>query len=78
MSHAPRTVAVGGDCPYLIHIGPGLLGAGELLAGAIRGRHVLLVSDDTVAPLYLARVRAALLQARPDLAIGQYLIPAGE
>ena len=26
MSHAPRTVAVGGDCPYLIHIGPGLLG----------------------------------------------------
>ncbi len=78
MSHAPRTVAVGGDCPYLIHIGPGLLGAGDLLAGAVRGRHVLLVSDDTVAPLYLARVRAALHQARPDLAVGEYLIPAGE
>ncbi|MGX9720737.1 3-dehydroquinate synthase [Stenotrophomonas acidaminiphila] len=78
MSHAPRTVAVGGGSPYLIHIGPGLLGDGGLLAGALRGRHALLVSDDTVAPLYLAGVRAALQAARPELKIGQHVIPAGE
>jgi 3-dehydroquinate synthase len=78
MSNAPRTVAVGGVSPYLIHIAPGLLGDGGLLAGAVRGRHVLLVSDDTVAPLYLAGVRAALQDARPDLQIGQHVIPAGE
>ncbi|WP_433852127.1 3-dehydroquinate synthase [Stenotrophomonas nitritireducens] len=78
MSNAPRTVAVGGGSPYLIHIGPGLLGDGCLLAGALRGRHALLVSDDTVAPLYLAGVRAALQAARPELKIGQHVIPAGE
>ncbi len=78
MSTAPRTVAVGGGSPYLIHIGPGLLGDGGLLAGALRGRHALLVSDDTVAPLYLDGVRAALLAARPELKIGQHVIPAGE
>ncbi|KRG42517.1 3-dehydroquinate synthase [Stenotrophomonas pictorum JCM 9942] len=75
---APPTVDVGGERPYRIHIGPGLLARGELLADVIRGRHVLLVSDDTVAPLYLAQVQAALLAARPALKIGQHLIPAGE
>ncbi|WP_269791173.1 3-dehydroquinate synthase [Stenotrophomonas sp. Iso1] len=78
MTASPRTVAVGGELPYQIHIGPGLLAEAELLARAIRGRHVLLASDDTVAPLYLARVREALQAARPDLKIGQYIIPAGE
>ncbi len=78
MNASPRTVAVGGDHPYTIHIGPGLLELGELLAAPVRGRHVLLASDDTVAPLYLARVRAALQAARPELKIGEYIIPAGE
>ncbi len=78
MSAPPRTVAVGGGSPYLIHIGPGLLAEGGLLAGSIRGRHVLLLSDDTVAPLYLARVREALLAARPALVVGHHVIPAGE
>ncbi|WP_305806370.1 3-dehydroquinate synthase [Stenotrophomonas sp. YIM B06876] len=78
MSASPRVVAVGGVQPYDIHIGPGLLGDGELLARAISGRHVLLLSDDTVAPLYLAGVRAALLQAKPGLQVAEFLIPAGE
>ncbi|AMJ58604.1 MULTISPECIES: 3-dehydroquinate synthase [Stenotrophomonas] len=78
MTAPTRTVAVGGDHPYQIHIGPGLLAQPQILLGAIRGRHVLLVSDDTVAPLYLAHVRDALLSARPDLKIGQHVIPAGE
>ncbi len=78
MTVSPRIVAVGGERPYQIHIGPGLLAQGELLAAAVRGRHVLLVSDDTVAPLYLDGVRAALLAARPELQLGQHVIPAGE
>ena len=78
MTASPRTVAVGGELPYQIHIGPGLLSDASLLGAAIRGRHVLLASDDTVAPLYLARVRDALQTARPELKIGQYVIPAGE
>ncbi|MFG6107993.1 3-dehydroquinate synthase [Stenotrophomonas nematodicola] len=75
---SPRTVAVGGDTPYTIHIGPGLLGQGALLAQHVRGRHVLLLSDSSVAPLYLAGVKSALLAARPDLRIGELVLPAGE
>ncbi|WP_256775801.1 MULTISPECIES: 3-dehydroquinate synthase [unclassified Stenotrophomonas] len=78
MTPAPRTVAVGGDTPYTIHIGPNLLGQGALLAQHVRGRHVLLLSDSSVAPLYLAGVKSALLDARPDLLIGEMVLPAGE
>lgn len=78
MTASPRTVAVSGDTPYTIHIGPGLLGQGELLARHVRGRHVLLLSDSSVAPLYLAGVKSALLAVRPDLLIGELVLPAGE
>ncbi|UBB26003.1 3-dehydroquinate synthase [Pseudoxanthomonas japonensis] len=73
-----RTVAVGGDAPYTITIGPGLLADGAALARHVRGRHVLLVSDSTVAPLYAAAVREALHAARPELGIGTFILPAGE
>ena len=61
MNHA-RTVDVGGEIPYTIAIGPGLLGDGDALARHVRGRHVLLVSDSVVAPLYAGTVREAALQ----------------
>jgi 3-dehydroquinate synthase len=77
MSNA-RTVDVGGETPYTIAIGPGLLSDGTALAGHVRGRHVLLVSDSIVAPLYAGRVREALHAACPDLAIGTFILPAGE
>jgi len=77
MNHA-RTVDVGGETPYTIAIGPGLLGDGAALARHVRGRHVLLVSDSVVAPLYAGAVREALHAARPDLAIGTFILPAGE
>ncbi len=78
MSASPCTVDVGGERPYRIHIGPGLLHDGALLANTIRGRHVLLLSDSHVAPLYLAQVKQALQMARPGLKIGQFVLPAGE
>ncbi|MBK8183875.1 MAG: 3-dehydroquinate synthase [Candidatus Competibacteraceae bacterium] len=49
-----------GDRRYPIYIGPALLDQGDLLRGHIAGRQVLVVSNETVAPLYLERVRAAL------------------
>ena len=78
MSSSIRSVAVGGEHPYLISIGDGLLADGEALARHVRGRHVLLVSDSTVAPLYLDTVQEALQRARPDLLIGKFVLPAGE
>ena len=78
MNSPTRQVAVQGDTPYAIHIGPGLLDEGTLLTATLRGRHVLIVSDDQVAPLYLARVQAALRTARPDLILAEHVIPAGE
>jgi 3-dehydroquinate synthase len=53
-------IDVGDARPYPIHVGPGLLDDGAALAAHVRGRHVLLVSDGNVAPLYAARVVAAL------------------
>ncbi len=55
-----RTIQVGGPHPYDIQIGPGLLEDGMALSGFVRGRHVLLVSDTHVAPLYAHRVSTAL------------------
>src|SRR5690606_42110993 len=49
-----------GERSYPIYIGSGLLGRPDLVAPCLRGRQVCLVSNVTVAPLYLARVKAAL------------------
>jgi 3-dehydroquinate synthase len=78
MTGVSRIVEVGGQSPYRIVIGPGALADGAVLAGHVRGRHVLLVSDSTVAPLYVATVREALHEARPDLLVGTFVLPAGE
>ena len=78
MSTAARIVEVAGDHPYRILIGPGASTDGAALARHVRGRHVLLVSDSTVAPLYAAAVREALSRARADLLVGTFVLPAGE
>jgi 3-dehydroquinate synthase len=73
-----RTVDVGGDAQYSIAIGAGLLDDGSRLAATLRGRHALVVSDSHVAPLYADRLESALREARPSLALGRYVMPAGE
>jgi 3-dehydroquinate synthase len=45
---------------YPISIGAGLLGQAARWRGALSGRHVLVVSNEVVAPLYLHRVVAGL------------------
>jgi len=55
-------------------IGPGLLGRSELLDPVLRGTDVLIVSNVTVAPLYLTRLRAGL----PGRRVADCALPDGE
>ena len=75
MSATPH-LQVGGPRPYPLHVGPGLLSDAALLAGCLRGRHVLVVSDDNVAPLHADRLAGAL--ECPGRAIARHVLPAGE
>jgi 3-dehydroquinate synthase len=49
-----------GERSYPIYIGTGLLTEAELLINHIRGNSALVVSNTTVAPLYLAKLQAVL------------------
>ena len=59
---------------YPIHIGTGLLNRRELFETHVGVGRTLIVSDDTVAPLYLERLRGALGGA--DVAV--CILPDGE
>ncbi len=75
MNTTPDTLRI--DLPdhsYPIHIGSGLLGSPDLLADCLPRGPVLIVTNETVAPLYLARVRA-LLGDRPT---NECILPDGE
>jgi len=64
-----------GERSYRIALEPGLLSRRDAWDAAIPGRHVLLVSDSNVGPLYAAQVCEAL----PDrCAVDVYEMPAGE
>lgn len=63
-----------GNRSYPIYIGQDLLGKPELLAPHIKGRQVLLVSNDTVAPLYLEKALAAL----EGFQVETVILPDGE
>ena len=49
-----------GERSYPIHIGEGLLDQPQLLAPHIAGRQVAIVTNETVAPLYLERLTRSL------------------
>ncbi len=61
---------------YPIAIGPGLLDDGELLARHSGGAKVAIVTNTTVAPLYLERLRLALTAAGKD--VFSIVLPDGE
>ena len=63
-----------GHTSYPIAIGPGLLGDRALLDSLIGGRDLGLVTNTTVAELYLEKLRATLSGRR----IGQCVLPDGE
>ncbi|MFC1602984.1 3-dehydroquinate synthase [Pseudomonadota bacterium] len=61
MESATQTLHVDlGERSYPIYIGTGLLGQAELFKRHIPGQQVMVVSNETVAPLYLEQVLAAL------------------
>ena len=72
-----RTLVVGlGERSYPIHIGPGLLGRPELLEPHLAGRRAVVVTNETVAPLYADRLERTLAAA--GAATGRIVIPDGE
>ncbi len=67
------TVALGARS-YPIHIGAGLLSDPDLYRPHLAGAQVMIVTNETVAPLYLDAVRAALAERQPRAVI----LPDGE
>jgi 3-dehydroquinate synthase len=63
---------------YPIHVGSGLVADGRALADAVRGRHVLVVTDANVARLHLPVLQASLKRQRPDLRLAVHVMPPGE
>ena len=71
------TVTVRASRPYEVTIGRGLLDTvGRQAAGQWKGRSAAVVSDSTVAPLYLNRVKDSL--ERAGIRVHSFVFPAGE
>lgn len=65
-----------GERSYPIHIGSALLDREELYRPVIRGRQALVVTNQTIAPLYLDRLEAALRAC--GLKVEHVVLPDGE
>ena len=64
-----------GERSYPIYIGRDLLGDHALLQRHLAGRQVVVVSNDTVAPLYMGRVLEALGEQQ---LVSEVILPDGE
>jgi 3-dehydroquinate synthase len=62
------------DRSYPIYIGNDLLGQAELIRPHVRGKQVMVVSNTTVAPLYMDK----LLSGLQDFQVEQVILPDGE
>jgi 3-dehydroquinate synthase len=68
-----------GHTIYPIKIGAGLLDDGELLDSLIPGRHLCVVTNTTVAGLYLEKLEEMLAAGRPSARrIARCVLPDGE
>lgn len=65
-----------GDRSYPIHIGEGLLSRPELVLPHVPARQVMIVSNTTVAPLYMAKAQA--LFAGTGKTVATCVLPDGE
>ncbi|KAK4765417.1 hypothetical protein SAY86_026507 [Trapa natans] len=76
---APTIVDVDlGDRSYPIYIGSGLLDQPELLQRHVHGKRVLIVTNETIAPLYLDKVTHALTVGNPNVSVDHVILPDGE
>ncbi|OQW76927.1 MAG: 3-dehydroquinate synthase [Proteobacteria bacterium ST_bin11] len=67
-------VALNNDRSYPIYIGAGLLAQPTLLTKHIRSKQVLIVTNETIAPLYLSKLQSALSGYQVETVI----LPDGE
>ena len=67
-----------GERAYPIHIGAGLLDRAELYRPYLSGGRAAIVTNEVVAPLYLARLENALGNAVGDVRVTQIILPDGE
>lgn len=65
-----------GDRTYPIHIGRGLLDRADLIRPLLKQPRAIIVTNTTVAPLYLARLSLALKAAAVDVV--ELILPDGE
>lgn len=73
----PQRVRIGlGERSYDIHIGADLLGRADTFADLPRSSTAVIVSNEVVAPLYLARLQAALQQRHARVL--SVVLPDGE
>ncbi len=63
-----------GERSYPIHIGAGLLSRADLLAPHVAGRQVMVITNETVAPLYLETLRKSL----SGFDVHECILPDGE
>ncbi|KAK4260680.1 hypothetical protein QN277_003763 [Acacia crassicarpa] len=75
----PTTVDVDlGNRSYPIYIGSGLLYKPELLHRHVHGRRVLVVTNNTIAPLYLDKVVDSLTRGNPNISsVENVILPDG-
>ncbi len=77
MTSAPTQVAIAlGERSYDIHIGAGLLARPDTFAGLPKARAAMIITNDTIAPLYEAPLRAAL--AAHYAQVHTVVLPDGE
>lgn len=62
-----------GDRSYPIYVGDHLFQKVDI-AGSIRGKQVMIVTNETIAPLYLSKLRDQL----PGLQVDEVILPDGE
>ncbi|XP_012436798.1 3-dehydroquinate synthase, chloroplastic [Gossypium raimondii] len=78
-SSVPTIVEVDlGNRSYPIYIGSGLLDQHELLQKHVHGKKVLVVTNTTIAPLYLDKVVDALTKGNPNVSVENVILPDGE
>jgi 3-dehydroquinate synthase len=65
-----------GDRAYPIHIGPGLIGQVDLILPHLKRKQVAIVTNTTVAPLYLEKLAQPLRDA--GVSVVEIVLPDGE
>lgn len=78
-SSVPTIVDVDlGNRSYPIYIGSGLLDQPDLLQRHIHGKRVLVVTNTTIAPIYLDKVVSAITHENPNVSVESVILPDGE